>query len=431
MMTRILLPLVLAGALIPRAEAEILDPTEAAVVVAWDEAPDYVSYPAVVYGRVVIAKKTDRRCYLNFHTDYRDHFTVVINSDAFGNFAQSPEKLFGDKNVVVFGYLQGELGKPEMYVSSPENIHVAPDDPAALLGFARSKFPKARTPSDIAGLRKTRKPDGTLRVATYNVLNLFDEHDDPYRADEVMRPKPRQEMERVAARIRQLDADVIALQEVENKFYLRQFVLTFLPDMGYEDIVLIEANNHRGIDCAILSRYPVGPVTTHQFARCTGPDGKVYPFQRDLLKARIMGPEGFEFDMYCVHLKSKYGGAEASEPLRQAEATYIRELADQVLKNDAQAPFLIAGDFNDSWDSKSLEIIRGSGRLELKCPGADLEEKLRVTYNKEPYLSMIDFILMSPAMHKRFIKGSYSIIPGKVDDSGSDHNPSVAAFKVR
>ena len=45
-------------------------------------------------------------------------------------------------------------------------------------------------------------------------------------------------------------ADVVALQEVENRFLLQEFVDTHLSDMGYQ-VVLVEGNDSRGIDCAL------------------------------------------------------------------------------------------------------------------------------------------------------------------------------------
>jgi endonuclease/exonuclease/phosphatase family metal-dependent hydrolase len=413
----------------PAASGQHIKPADGHLLIPWTDTPQYPGRSVVVYGKVVAAKDTGRRTYLNFHEDYKNHLTIVVNKDAYGNFPGSPEKLYGGKNVVVYGMLNAESSRPEMYLGSSDQITIAPDDDAALASFARSTHPGAHSPDRLG--RTGPRNRGRLRIGTYNVLNLFDESDDPYRADEVMRPKPRDQMQRVAERIRQLDADVLALQEVENRYYLQRFVDTFLPDMGYEHVVLIEANNHRGIDCAVLSRVPVGPVTTYQHVSFEGPDGKTYRFQRDLLRVTVE-PKGAEpIEVFSVHLKSKYGGAEISEPVRQAEALQMRRLVDQILARNSSAHFVICGDFNDLWDSPSLKIIRGSGANELTCPGTALDEAKRVTYNREPYRSMIDFIMCSPAMAQSYIAGSYAILPGTVDDSGSDHNPSVATFKFR
>lgn len=408
-----------------------IKPAEGAVLVPWDQAGEFAGRRAVVYGKVVAAKTTEWQCYLNFHQDYRKYFSVSISKSAFDNFPKPPEKMYAGQRVAVFGYISGEGAAPHMYLRSPEQIRVAPEDEEDLLYFAASNFPEARTPDDLQGLRKPRTAVGTIRIGSYNVLNFFDEFDDPYRADEVMEVKPREALRRVAERIRKLDADVLCLQEVENRFFLERFVQAFLPDMGYDHVVLLEANNQRGIDCAVVSRFPVGPVTTYQYLTLEGADGKTYGFQRDFLQVRIEGPEEFALDVFCVHLKSKYGGAEESEPVRKAEAAKIRQICDRILADRPAARFVICGDFNDYWDSASLQLIRGSGDTELVCPGVkELEESKRITYNKKPYRSMIDFIVCSPEMHRRYVEDSYTVISGTVDSSGSDHNPSVAAFSI-
>ncbi len=429
-----LLPLLLLPACVapePKlklAEAQ-LHPAEGSVVVPWDQAERYIGRNACVYGRVVQANKPGTRCYLNFHEDWRTHFTATIDQRHFSQFAQSPEILFDNKRVVVQGLINGERGKPQMVITSPDQITIIPKGEQDVLAFVKQCYRGVITPVQLNRRRPSSLPSGAIRIGTYNVLNLFDEFNDPYRSDEIMDTKPRDELLKIAQRIRQLDADVLALQEVENRDYLERFVRALLPDMGYEHIVLLEGNNHRGIDCAVLSRLPIGPVTTHRHLRFKGPDGKTHRFQRDLLKVKIEGPHERGFDLFVVHLKSKYGGAAQSEPIRQAEAVGLRNIVDEILARDPQARFAIAGDFNDFWDSPSLTIIRGSGQTELLCPGTDLDESARITYNREKkFWSMIDFIVCSPAMGDLYVEDSYIIIPGTVQNSGSDHNPSVATF---
>lgn len=409
-----------------------LQPGEGFVLVSWDQTERFIDRPALVYGRIVSANNNSRgtRCFLNFHQDWRTHFSASIDAKLFSAFPQAPEAYFDDKRVLLKGIIDGELSKPEMTITSADQITLIPDNASDIVAFARQQFPGAATPDQIK--TAAARPTDTIRIGTYNVLNLFDEFDDPYREDERMEPKPRTELENLAQTIRQLDADVLALQEVENRFYLEQYVRSFLPEMGYNYVELIEANNHRGIDCAIVSRLPIKSATTHRHLSFKGPDGKMNRFQRDLLQVRLEGPGEFEFDVFVVHLKSKYGDtAGESEPTRLAEAAKVREIVDHILYQDPNARFVICGDFNDTWDSPSIKLIRGSGQTELICPGASLPELDRVTYNKAPFISMIDYIMCSPAMHRCYVESSYRMIPGTVDGSGSDHNPSVATFRVR
>ncbi len=409
-----------------------IGPAEGSILVSWDQTEGVVGRNACVYGRVVSANTPRDRCYLNFHEDYNTHFSASIDSRQFHKFPGHPGDLFANQRVLVQGLINGERGKPQMVIISPEQITIIPEDVADVEAFARQRYRGLITPDAIDRSWTSRLAAGTVRVGTYNVLNLFDEFNDPYRSDEVMDTKPRAELLKLAQRIRELDADVLALQEVENRDYLQRFVRALLPDMGYDHVVLYEGNNHRGIDCAVLSRLPIGPVTSHRHLKFRGPDGKTRRFFRDLLKVKIEGPDEHGFDLFVVHLKSKYGGAKASEAPRQAEAGAVRRIVDEMFERDPQARFIIAGDFNDYWDSRSLEIIRGSGSTKLVCPGTSLSTSERITYNREPkYWSMIDFIICSPAMRDYYVEDSYDIIAGTVEDSGSDHNPSVATFAFR
>ncbi len=91
---------------------------------------------------------------------------------------------------------------------------------------------------------------------------------------------------------------------------------------------------------------------------------------------------------------------------------------------------MICGDFNDTWDSKPVKIIRGEGERELKSFFQELPKET-ATFNKKPHISMIDFILCSPAVAKRYVAKSYRVIPGSPETTGSDHNPVIAQFDVK
>jgi len=416
--------------ILPNQTKPQIGPAEGYLMVPWDQADQHYNKLALVYGKVVLTKKTDWRCYLNFHKDWKNHFTVTIDKCAFSEFNNEPEKFFSQKIVAVHGQIQGLGARPEMAVTNPQNILIVPQDTADVATYLKSRFQGLQTPQEYQAAQKPRENNDTVRIATYNILNLFDEYDDPYRIDEVMKTKPREQLEKIAQQIRVLNADVIALQEVENRFYLQRFIRAFLSDMGYEHVALIEGNNPRGIDVAVVSRFPIGPVTSYQNLRFKGPDGRVRFFQRDLLRVSVHGPGDFDFEVFSVHLKSKGGSSEASELVRQAEATKIREIVDDILYRDPQAKFVVCGDFNDLWDSPSLKIIRGTGQTKLSCPGSSLKQEQQTTYNKKPHRSMIDFLMCSPRMQSLYSEGSYSIIPGTVENSGSDHNPSVATFKI-
>ena len=103
----------------------------------------------------------------------------------------------------------------------------------------------------------------------------------------------------------------------------------------------------------------------------------------------------------------------------------------QIRAADPNARFLICGDFNDTIDSEPLRTLVGTGPGALQPFFSDIPEAERETYNTTPYESMIDFIFASPAMAQHFESGSYRILHGTIESSGSDHNPVSARFRVR
>jgi endonuclease/exonuclease/phosphatase family metal-dependent hydrolase len=183
---------------------------------------------------------------------------------------------------------------------------------------------------------------------------------------------------------------------------------------------------------AILSRLPVGPVTSYRHLKFKDAKGREMSFHRDLLQARIEPPGAPAFDVFAIHLKSK-GGGEAEETLavRMGEARQIRAIFDELLARDAEARFVLCGDYNDTLDSEPVLTIIGQGSGKLKCLADALPEADRITYNKEPYRSMIDFIMASPGMAAHYRKDTYRIFQGDVSSIGSDHNPLSATFDLK
>lgn len=257
-----------------------------------------------------------------------------------------------------------------------------------------------------------------VRIATWNVENLFDAFDDPWSEDEITRPPYATEarLEKLAAVLAELDADVVCLQEVENRPVLERFVRERVAQLGYE-AVLFEGNDGRGIDVALLSRLPVGPVTSYRHLRFQDALGREQRFQRDLLRVRIGPP--LDGDVYVVHLKSQIGGDEA-DVVREAEAAAAAEVLAGELRRDPAYRAAVAGDFNDVPESPTLSAFGAVG-LADPCAGTKA-----VTYNQEPYLSRIDFILLTPALARR--------CTGTVEDSqqaraASDHNPVLVTLE--
>lgn len=416
------------------AEPPALTAREAAPKISWRDAGDYLDRDCTVYGKVVLAKKIAGWCFLNFHEDYRSTFTAAIPERLFDKFSKSPDVMYDGQDVAVFGRIVEYKGKPEIIVSGPDDIVIGATLPDPAAGASPDKPARPSKPTEPTEPTKPTKPaefTGTVTVATFNLFNLFDDQDDPYHNDQGTPPKPREQMQRLAETFRKLDADVVALQEVENRGYLQRFVDLLIPDLGYEHLVLFEGNDRRGIDVAVLSRFPVGPVTSYRHLRFPDGNGKMMSFRRDLLQARIEPPGGVAFDLFVVHLKSKRDDDSGkSLAIRMGEARQIRKIFDELLARDPQARFVICGDFNDDRDSQPLKTIIGQGTGALTALLDDLSGEQRITYNKEPYRSTKDYMLASPSMAKRYRPGSARVILGSVSSNGSDHNPVAVIFNM-
>jgi endonuclease/exonuclease/phosphatase family metal-dependent hydrolase len=402
--------------------------------ISWSEAPNHYGQECIVYGKVVTARDIGSRCFLNFHRNYRENFTVVINSRDYDKFAERPDVAFRGKNVRVVGKIIEFKNKPEIVVAGPDAIEIvdSPDPPAGANktappapatdepAAAEAAQPSAPAPPPLA--------NGIVRIATFNMLNLFDDFDDPYVANERVPGKRADEVARLGKTLRRLRADVVAVQEIENRQVLDAFVDKYLGDYGYE-VVLFEGNSDRGIDVGLLSRVPIDRVTSHRHRDFPDGRGKTMRFRRDLLQVRLAPRDHEPFDVFVVHLKSKHGGAEKSLPIRLGEAREIRRCFDGLLAIDPQSRFVICGDFNDTIESEPLKAILGQGATALRGFYEDLAPEQRITFNRN-HLSMIDFILASPTMADAYVPKSYEVLLGSVDSCGSDHNPVVAAFTL-
>jgi len=60
-----------------------------------------------------------------------------------------------------------------------------------------------------------------------------------------------------AKAISETKADVIALQEVESLAALRRFRNDYLKRRGYDHVIVLDGNDPRFIDVAVMSKYPI------------------------------------------------------------------------------------------------------------------------------------------------------------------------------
>ncbi len=276
-----------------------------------------------------------------------------------------------------------------------------------------------------------------LTVMAYNVNNMYDVFDDPYTNDEGTRVKPRREYEQIANLIEKVDADVIALSEVENEGVLKAMVYEVMPDAGYDYIAVMPTNSTRGGNLGVVSRLPIVSMTSHRLVNLAPAGVEPFTFRRfarDLLRVRLAVTPNNTLDLYVVHFKSKrnYGTDIESRKWRLAEAITTRRIIDQHRRTGADW-VLIAGDLNDTPSSPPVTALL-SPRDDAPPPLLDLHAQLppekRITYLSRKYRSTIDYLLASPQLAECLVPGSSHVPDDPQLLAGSDHAPVVATFSL-
>ncbi len=242
------------------------------------------------------------------------------------------------------------------------------------------------------------------------MLNFFDNKDDPTLQGDYddfgdnPGPTSSERCEKLAQIIRELDADVLSLQEVESKEALEWFNDTYLSDMGYSYVISEEVGYYRGIEQSLLSKFPVTEVLTWKNADLTKverlgggwseipADTDTITFQRSPLCVTIKTPEGYELTIFSIHHKA---GRNAWH--RELEALQITDYIKSMTEKDPERNIAVIGDFNaQPWDRSVRVYLRGGmtdamshRALHLKW---DDTSPLRKTHSSG---RVIDFILLN------------------------------------
>ncbi len=212
-----------------------------------------------------------------------------------------------------------------------------------------------------------------LKIAFWNVENLFDLVDDPRTADEEFTPGGKKhvtpeiyalKIAHTAEVLAGLDADVVGLCEVENRRVLEDLLAT-LPRREYA-IVHYDSPDKRGIDCALL--YAPERLVVVESRPIKNRLSAGTP-TRDVLYVHGRYHEQ-ELHLFINHWPSNYGGRERALPKRAETARLVRSQVERILKQDPNAEIILMGDFNEGPDEANVTaLLQGS-------PGASLPVKL-------------------------------------------------------
>ncbi|MCK4532732.1 hypothetical protein KAU39_03010 [bacterium] len=107
-----------------RQQTEMGKTADSIPVISWQKAANHYGEYVAVEGTVVATYNSGKACFLNFHQDYKRHFTAVIFESSFSFFPLNPERFYQGKKVCIFGYIKEYKGKPEIILNKPEQIKI-------------------------------------------------------------------------------------------------------------------------------------------------------------------------------------------------------------------------------------------------------------------------------------------------------------------
>jgi endonuclease/exonuclease/phosphatase family metal-dependent hydrolase len=251
----------------------------------------------------------------------------------------------------------------------------------------------------------------------------------------------------VAARIVSMDVDVLAVQEVEDIDILKQFNRDQLGGL-YREQILIEGNDPRFIDVGILSKLPIGAVTSFQTAVHPSDTSKRV-FGRDLLEVELLNESRSKtlFTLYNNHLKSHFGddddggagkGRNGGRRTRQVEM--VGTIVAGRMRTDAR--HVITGDMNDPPEAAPLAAlleIEGNAMVNALAhpvetrpakPEADSHDPASPAWTHRfkpahlpPQHELFDQIWLSPALAPS-LRGAFIDRRTRHSGDGSDHDPA-------
>jgi endonuclease/exonuclease/phosphatase family metal-dependent hydrolase len=263
-----------------------------------------------------------------------------------------------------------------------------------------------------------------LAAAVFSIMSSIPAHSSTFKLvsfNLYNRPWERSaRLESAGLTLRDLDADVVALQEVATGWILPGDPVKIFSERLKMSAVHAWHERNLGIfktGLAVLSRFPIISSEYHEFARHDFWDAKGY------MSVKLALPDGRFLQLINLHMAST-----KHEDVRQSE---WEELAAFAKGLAAQGPVLITGDFNTEPSDPSFKSFVASTGVKGLYDGRDDVEKLRswtpdyrdscLAMSKDSALLDHVFILSNHAPAPRFGTGRI-VLPQHLPHP-SDHCP--------
>jgi endonuclease/exonuclease/phosphatase family metal-dependent hydrolase len=210
---------------------------------------------------------------------------------------------------------------------------------------------------------------------------------------------------RMTARvIKDIGAHVLGLVEVEDRPALLRFNRDLLGGL-YRHVMLVDGNDDRGIDVAIMTRNGFDIRSIRSNVDKT--DSKGIIFSRDCAEYEVRTPKGVVIHVLVNHFKSQSGGGGAK---RKRQAKAVRKIVDELVQGGAHV--VVMGDLNEgpavtgSQAPNLARLFKNNSPL-IDCyslPGFDLGNRPG-TFDTCGLRNRLDYIFISKSLQPYYAGG--------------------------
>jgi endonuclease/exonuclease/phosphatase family metal-dependent hydrolase len=210
---------------------------------------------------------------------------------------------------------------------------------------------------------------------------------------------------RMTARvIHDIGAHVLGLVEVEDRPSLLRFNRDLLGGL-YRHVMLVDGNDDRGIDVAIMTRngFDIGSIRSN----VDRTDSKGIIFSRDCAEYEVRTPKGAVIHVLVNHFKSQSGGG---GPKRKRQAKAVRKIVNELVQ--AGAHVVVLGDLNEGpaatgTQARNLATLFKNKSPLIDCyslPGFDVGNRPG-TFDSCVLWNRFDYIFISKSLRPYFSGG--------------------------
>ncbi len=204
--------------------------------------------------------------------------------------------------------------------------------------------------------------------------------------------------------IQDIDADILAIVEAEDRPSLQRFNREFLSGM-YRHVMLVDGNDPRGIDVGIMTKPGFEIRTIRSHVDLVDPSGQV--FSRDCPVYRVITPGG-AIHIAVNHFKSQSGGGGST---RRRQAAAVRAIVDELVY--AGERVIVLGDLNEGQPDEQTPaenlapLFDPDGPLRSCYDHAEFDVGPRPgTFDSCGIRNRLDYLLYSTTLAQAFRSGT-------------------------